>query len=291
MKKRKVSVLAACLAAMLAASVLFASGCGSKPAAENNPANETTEASVSAQAEQTSAAVQSDSTTAPAISNSEESTAAEATTLADGETMPAAPASTQEIVALFNESANKIKTDASKVVKNYEKRTVNEDKLVIPASIESAAKSMMNTFMKDDTDPIVYETREDIRNEFLVPEQSYVSKLKPEDVLKATCTDNGKEYIIYFKLKTQQNPTAGVGVGSVCDVIETAEVAEKASFVEKFTTEYYNCEVKATIDKASGRVTHINYTTPLVLNLTVNMFGTHDAAVGFTFEKDYSITY
>lgn len=290
MKNRKFSALTAIVSAALAASIIFASGCDSKPA-ESNSESKTTEAAVSATVNQTDSREQSSDTTAPAISSGEESTAAEAATLAAGETMPATPASTQEIVALFNTSANRIKAEASKVVKNYEKRTVNEDKLVIPSSIESAARSMMNTFMKDDTDPIVYETREDIRSEFLVPDQSYVSKLKAEDVEKAVCTDNGDEYIIYFKLKTQQNPTAGVGVGSVCDVIETAEVAEKASFVEKFTTEYYNCEVKATIDKASGRVTHINYTTPLVLNLTVNMFGTHDVAVGFTFEKDYSITY
>lgn len=290
MKNRKFSALTAIISAALAASIIFASGCDSKPA-ENNSEAVTTKAEVSSQVEQTAAPAQSNYTTAPAISVSEESTATQATTLTAVETEPAVPASAQEIVALFNASANRIKTEASKVVKNYEKRIVNEEKLVIPASIESAAKSLITTFMKDDTEPIVYETREDIRNEFLVPDQSYVSKLKPEDVEKATCTDSGKEYVIYFKLKAQQNPTAGVGVGSVCDVIEAAEVAEKVSFVEKFTTKYYNCEVKATIDKASGRVTHINYTTPLVLEATVNMFGTHEAAVGLTFEKDYTITY
>ena len=46
-----------------------------------------------------------------------------------------------------------------------------------------------------------------------------------------------------------------------------------------------NCEVKATIDKASGRVTHISHIITSVLEATVNMFGTHNAAVGLTFEK------
>ena len=206
-------------------------------------------------------------------------------------TAASVPTSVEEIVVYFNTAANRIKPEASKVVKNYEKRTVNEDKLVIPSALESAGRSMLASTMTDDTDPIVYETREDITNEFIVPDQSYVSRLKPEWVKSATMTDNGKEYIIRIKLKDQKNPSAGNGVGSVCDVIEANEIAEKASFIEKFTTDYYNCEVVATVDKASGKVVHMNYLTSVVLEVTVNMFGTHDAALGFTFEKDYSITY
>ncbi len=279
---------AAIISAILAAALLFASGCGKNPE-ENKPETETTTQAATTVISQTEEA-KSEETTLPAQPGNTETVPAE-TTLEAETTASAVPSSTQEIVDFFNESANRIKPEASKVVKNYEKRTVNEEKLVIPEAVESAGRSLLTSVMKDDTDPIVYDTKEDIKNEFLVPDQSYVSKLKADAVEKATFTDNGNEYVIYLKLKTQKNPTAGVGVGAVCDVIEAAEVAEGASFVEKFTTEYYNCEVKATIDKASGRVTHINYTTPLVLEVRVNMFGTHDAAVGLTFEKDYTITY
>ena len=194
-------------------------------------------------------------------------------------------------MALFNESANKIKTDATKVVKNYEKRITNRDKTVIPAAVEGMAEDMLSSLMKDDEKPSVYATRDDIVKNYLVPEQSYVSKLQAKDVAKATIKDTGSTYEIYLKLKNQTNPTAGVGVGSVCDVIEAHEVAEDAPFVDKFTTDYYNCEVKATIDKATGKVVHTTYRTPLVLNITVSMFGKHDISVGFTFEKDYDITY
>ena len=129
-------------------------------------------------------------------------------------TAASVPTSVEEIVVYFNTAANRIKPEASKVVKNYEKRTVNEDKLVIPSALESAGRSMLASTMTDDTDPIVYETREDITNEFIVPDQSYVSRLKPEWVKSATMTDNGKEYIIRIKLKDQKNPSAGNGVGS-----------------------------------------------------------------------------
>ncbi len=199
--------------------------------------------------------------------------------------------STAEIVELFNKSANKIKTDAKKVTKNFEKRVVNEDKLELPAGLEKTAKNMIKTFMSDDTEPIVYSTKEEIRNEYIVPEQDYVSKLQPSTVQQATCNDTGKTYEIYLKLKEEKNPHAGSGVAAACDVIEPHEVSQKVSFIKRFDAIYYNCEIKATIDKATGRMIHTVYSTPVVLDITVNLFGTHDAKAGFTFIKDYTITY
>ena len=201
------------------------------------------------------------------------------------------PQTIPEIVDLFNKSVNRIKPEATKVVKNYENRIVDKSKLVVPKSLESTADTLIDTFMKDDTEPIVYSTREEIQNEYLVPNQSYVSKVKASDVEKAVCTDKGDEYVIYIKLKDEKNPVTGKGVGSVCDIIEAEEVADKVSFIKEFTTEYYDCDVEVTIDKATGRVTHSRYKAPLLLSVTVDMFGTHNAAVGLTFVKDYTITY
>ncbi len=197
---------------------------------------------------------------------------------------------TAQIVEYFNKSANDVKKNATKVTKNYEKRVVRE--LKVPDVLQSTADNLIKTAMKDDTDPIVYETKEDIRNNFLVPNQDYVSVLKPEYLEKATIKDNGKEYEIYFLLKDEENSTSGKGVGSVCDVIEAYEVQEQApSFLTKFSTYYFDCEVKATIDKATGKMIHIIYSTPVNLDVSVNLFGQHDAKVGFTFIKDYTITY
>lgn len=198
---------------------------------------------------------------------------------------------TKEIVEMFNTSANKIKTDASKVVKNFEKRIVNEDKTDIPSAIGAVAEDMMKSMMGDDTDPITFTGKDEIRENFIVPQQSYVSKLTTDYVVKAECKDKGSTYEIYIKLKDHKNPTAGIGVGAACDVIETHEIAQKASFIKEFATTYYNCEIKATMDKASGKITHIVYTTPLVMNMTVELLGTHTGSIGFTFIKDYTVTY
>ena len=278
---RKHSAIFVISSLVLVFSLLISAGCAnnSEPdVIETSSSEATTESDViqtEAASETQNASLEDDVT----------ETAEETTTEA------ALPQTIPEIVDLFNKSVNRIKPEATKVVKNYENRIVDKSKLVVPKSLESTADTLIDTFMKDDTEPIVYSTREEIQNEYLVPNQSYVSKVKASDVEKAVCTDKGNEYVIYIKLKDEKNPVTGKGVGSVCDIIEASEVADKASFIKEFTTEYSDCDVEVTIDKATGRVTHSRYKTPLLLSVTVDMFGTHNAAVGLTFIKDYTITY
>jgi hypothetical protein len=206
----------------------------------------------------------------------------------DGEKKPYS--TVPEVVELFNTSMNRVKKEAVKVTKNYEKRTVNQ--LELPSALQSMGDILINEVMKDDTEPIIYATKQEIRDNFMVPNQDYVSCLKVEDVEKVAFKDTGSEYEIYILVKDEKGPTAGSGVGSVFDVIETNEMAEKApSFVKNFTTEYYNCVVKVKIDKQSGRVTHANYSTPLYMDSTVDFMGTHRVIFGVTFEKDYTIEY
>lgn len=281
MTKRFISLITVFL---LIASILVSSGCVS----ENNTDEITTDASVQSVTDlsDSSDAAASSDNAASELQTVNDLGLSEAVSdgLTDPQTVP-------EIVELFNKAANRIKPEASKVVKNYERRIVDEEKLVVPKVLEQTAKTLMTTFMKDDTDPIVYSTREEITNEYIVPNQSYVSRLTADSVKDASFTDKGDEYVILIKVKDETNPVTGKGVGSVCDIIEANEVADKAPFIEKFTAEYHNCSVEITVDKATGRVTHSQYSVSVVLGVTVNLFGTHSGNVGLTFIKDYSITY
>ena len=290
MMNRRNKFLTALISVALVISLLLVSGCGKQPETPQNEESLSSEADTAQQADVavTAEPVSEAESETQAEEESSEAVSEEAST---EEISEAVPQTKEEIVELFNTAANKIKKNATKVVKNYEMRTVNDDKTEIPGALEGFAEDMLPKVMGDDTDPIVWSTREEIVAEYIVPEQNYVSKLKPEWVTSAVCEDKGETYEITLKLKDHKNPTAGVGVGAVCDVIETYEIAEKASFIEEFSTQYYNCVVKATIDKATGNVIHTNYTTPLVMIMRVNLFGTHSGNMGFTFEKDYTITY
>ncbi len=231
-------------------------------------------------------------TTAPAVSSEAETTApavsGEATTAA-----PSGQKSKAEIIALFNESANKVKTDAVKVVKNFEHRTHNEEKLILPSALQGMFSELMGSVFADDTVPIEYPTREEIIAGYPVPGESWSSQLTEAEVAEASCTDNGTEYEITMKLNSSLNPEPGIGTAKAFDCITASEVSESApAFVESFTTEYYDCVVKCRIDKATGRTVWSNYSSPVVINAVINMGITKlEAQVGLTFEKDYSITY
>lgn len=290
MIKRRKKLLTSLISVTLVISLLLASGCGKQPEPQQNEEVSSSEAESAQQADVTVTA--EPSSKAENETEAEDETAENSTEEASTEEVSeSAPQTTQEIVAYFNTAANKIKTSASKVTKNYEKRRIDKDKTEIPGALEDFADTMVTKLMGDDTEPIVLDTREEIMKDFLVPEQSYVSILEPEWVEKASCVDNGDTYYIHLKLKPHKNPTSGVGVGAVCDVIETVEITSKLPFAEEFSTSYYDCEIKATIDKQTGRVVYINYIAPLVLYMRMNLFGTHSGSVGLSFEKDYTITY
>ncbi len=187
-----------------------------------------------------------------------------------GETATTAPQAsngektTAEIVQLYNDSANKVKTNATKVVKNYEYRRMNEETLVMPGALKSLASTIIPKFMSDDLEPQIYDTPELIKEKFIVPGADYVSKLTEADVVEATCTDNGTEYEIMIKVKDETNPVQGAGVGAAFDVIEMGDMTnnEYGKMIERFDCKYFNCVLKCKIDKASGNMTWANYTTP-----------------------------
>lgn len=252
------------------------------------------------EAPEVNATVATDPTTAPTTQAPTTQAPTTAAPAGDsGETPTEAPEanngemSKAEILKLYNDSANKVKTNATQVVKNYEYRKMNEETLVMPGALKSLASTIIPKFMSDDLEPQIYDTPELIKEKFIVPGQDYTSMLTEADIVEATCTDNGTEYEIMIKVIDETNPVQGKGVGAGFDVIEMGDMTnnEYGKMIERFDCKYFNCVLKCKIDKATGNMTWANYTTPLVMDMTVNMLGTHDASCEISFEKDYTITY
>ena len=195
---------------------------------------------------------------------------------------------TEEIVAYFNKNANRVKTEAKKVVKNYEDREVGN--IDAPTALMWVTKVVdIEKIMADDTEPMEFTTREEIVENFQVPKQSYVSCITVNDVESASCKEEGNYYIITIKVKDQKNPVIGKGTGAMFDVVEAEEVEAKAEgIVDAFTTEYYDCVVVAKFEKSTNRMVHANYMTPMKLNVVI---GKSEASMEMSFEKDYTITY
>lgn len=203
---------------------------------------------------------------------------------------PSGEMSKAEIIALFNESANRVKTEATKVVKNYEYKKMLEEHLDVPSALNGMMDTLMGSVMKDDLEPQEY-TGEMIIEKYPVPRETWSSQLTEADVVEAICVDNGTEYEITLKLVESNNPSVGKGVAAAMDTITEEDKAGIPDMVQKMDMRYFDCVIRCKIDKASGRTTWSNYLSPVVFDCEVKMLGTMACKVGFSFEKDYTITY
>lgn len=262
----------------------------------------TSDAPASAPAEQT---VQADATAAPVETTAApvETTAApvEATTAAPVETTaPAqqgASSSTgsystpEEIVALFNESAGKIKTTAKKATRNYQDMRIN--KLEVPSALQSIADGAIAKFVKPNMTPEVYEGTEMVKEKYPVSGTDFASKLKVEYLETITCTDNGTEYVIDILMKDQQNPVyrSGEGVGSIFWTMNIDDIANNAPGFQGAELSYYNCKATVKIDKATGNMTYSKFDYNFDMDISIKMLATLNAKASMTVIEEYVIEY
>lgn len=264
------------------------SGSETSPAPDTNtpPAVENTTSAPAPAPENTTAAPTQEATTAAPQETTTNAPAAEATTAAPAPS--GAPQGVSAILAYYNTAANKIKTEAKSVTRNYEDYQHNEEKLVVPSMLQSAGSSLIGTFLKKNETPQTYEG--DAIKDFYLPGEAYVSKLTDAQIKSADCKDNGSVYEITIIANTEKNPTYGQGVSAGFEIIKTDDVMNAAGFIVKsFDTEYYDCKVQCKVDKATGHITWINFSTPIVMDVA-SKIGIN-ATVGMTFVKDYNVTY
>lgn len=195
-----------------------------------------------------------------------------------------------EIIAYFNESANKVKTNAKSVTRNWEDLHADNQYLEVPSALEAIGKTLMSTFLKKDETPLVWSTKDDIVANFPVKTQSFVSKTTVDDVAEATCQDDGTYYNITLKFKECTDPV-GSGCANAFNVMIADDVYNAASMVQNFSCKYYDSVIECKIEKATGNMVAATYTLPIIMNVTAKVIVTLDAQVGMTFIDDYTIAY
>lgn len=201
-----------------------------------------------------------------------------------------APQTKEEIISYFNTAADKVKTDATKVTRNYEDLRHNEEHLVMPSALQSIGSGLISTFLKKNETPVEY-TGADIAANYPVAGQAWGSKATAADVAEAKCEDDGTYYNIELKFNESKNPEIGTGAAATFNTIKAEDVYNAASVVKNFESTYYDAVVKVKVDKATGHIVSANYTLPIILNVTAQVLMTLDAQVGMTFEHDYTIEY
>lgn len=285
----------------IAALVLLSfSACGSKTKTEVETTSAQAEESVTAirDADVTEAATATPDSTEAAKTETESNAEGAPVTAQSAPTAPAAtPASVEEIVALYNTAVNKVKPQAKSITRNYHHVTIPTESLELPSAIQGIGESAIKQFVKGSDEPEHWTTKEDFNLGFPVGGTDYSSKMTPDMVKTATCTDNGKNYIVRIVLKDDSitNPQKGQGYAGVFNTVSAStfdEINIPTVTFEKVSIKGINGSILCTIDKQTQRVTDITFANTDILDLNVKVaFSSLHAKMNLVAEDNYKITY
>lgn len=238
------------------------------------------------------------STTAPSTTEptqttetTSEATTAKPTTTKEATTKDVSPYTKEEIVKLFNESANRIKTKSKKVIRNYEDRRYIDELSEYPFILATVGNPLIDSWLVRNDIPVEYTEDEIINANVPVKGETWVSKLKAEDIAKAKCEEKDGRYEIELELLYCQNPKKNEGPCAALEFVNLEVVQELAPIVRECSVEYYDCVIKATVDKDSGNMIYIHYLQPMVLEMVAGRFTDQHAIFAMTFESEYVIEY
>lgn len=239
----------------------------------------------------TTAAPVTEATTVPAVDAVQTTQSADATVkTAAPAPSTGAPATKGEILALFNESANKIKTNASKATRNYQ--DIRVENIELPSALQSLGDSLVEKFVTPDFTPVEW-TGADIAEHYPVGGKPFVSQLTEADLANATCTDNGTEYEVVITLNPETNPVYGSGLktNAVFWVMNPEDIAANVPGLQSFNLEYHDCKVTAKIDKATGNMTYAFYEFRFDIDVSIKVLATLNAGVDVAVDEEYVIVY
>ena len=201
------------------------------------------------------------------------------------------PDTKEEIVELFNSSANRIKTNAKKVIRNYEDRRHVEELSDYPLVLAVAGNSLIDSWLVRNDIPVEYTESELINANVPVKGESWVSRLTADDIAVAECKEKDGKYEIELQLLYSKDPAKNEGPCAAMEEVNLQKVQELAPIVRECSVEYSDCVLNAVIDKSSGNMVYIHYLQPMVLEMLAGRFTDQHAVFGMTFESEYVIEY
>lgn len=256
---------------MAMALVLSFAACGAKDEPATEPAESETVEDTTVAPEETSAPTEEASSEAV----SAEESSAEATSVEEtSATAAKAPETTEEIVAYFNTSVNKVKTDAKSVTRKYSKITLNGG-TTLPKALNGILKLLggADSFIggqleKNSKGSETFNGKSAIQGVFPVENETWASKLTAADVKSATCTENnGKYTITIVTLADGKSANVAHGQGHVAkafNVVLPSVVNDNIpsvadGIVGTATMDYPSSKATIVVDAATGNVESAQY--------------------------------
>ena len=204
--------------------------------------------------------------------------------------------STEQIVELYNTSVNRVKPEATTIVRNYQKLESLPEYLELPSAVQGIGSAAIKQFVKGSDEPQTWTTKEDFKLGFPVSGTEYTSHMTPDMVESATCTDTGSAYQLEIKLYDDKltSPEKGTGYAGVFNTV-TADSISSVSIpgvtFNSVDVNGINGSISCTIDKASKRVTDITFRNTDILAIDAKVIVSVQAKLALASELNYTISY
>lgn len=204
--------------------------------------------------------------------------------------------STEQIVELYNTSVNRVKPEATTIVRNYQKLESLPEYLELPSAVQGIGSAAIKQFVKGSDEPQTWTTKEDFELGFPVGGTDYSSHMTPDMVESATCTDNGSAYQLEIKLYDDKitSPAKGTGYAGVFNTV-TADSISSVSIpgvtFNSVDVNGINGSISCTIDKASKHVTDITFRNTDILAIDAKVIVGVQAKLALASELNYTISY
>lgn len=205
--------------------------------------------------------------------------------------------SKEEIVALYNESANKIKPTAKLITRNYNRMKNIPEELELPSAISGLGKWAIETFVKGSEDAAILDEKEEVMEYFPVQNEEYTSHLTPDMVKSATVKETDKTYEITIVLYDDKitSPAKGQGYAGVFNTVSAAtfeDINVPGTTFEKVDVKGFDGKIVCTMNKETKQITHITFYNSDLLNLQVKSLGKEfKVKMAFSNESDFTIEY
>lgn len=200
------------------------------------------------------------------------------------------------VVAYYKSAHAKTLAEAKSVSQVYS-NTLNYNTVLEignSSAIASVAKTLMGQFLKEDTTKVDY-SGGDIANMF--PGKS-AQNLTADMVAEATCKDNGDTYTIFIKLNSsEQSPDNGTNTACIVPIVDEKSVTDAAGSLVKLeglANDYVGGNATITVDKANGRITHVETDCPSYMKFSkagVAFVTVDNCRIGLEYQTKWDVNY
>ena len=201
-------------------------------------------------------------------------------------------------------SSNSGSTDVKSIVEEYKKAVNNaKSKAKTITLVKDGAKNyngifeagMLSSIGQGLVDKFMgISDKNEVIDKSKLPPQGKQCTLSVSDVVSATKKTEGDYQIITLKLKNEDNPKSGSGIGAAVNVIEESQITEPVEGiveVKNIKLAYENVSIVAKIDK-SGKLVYLTTDAPSVLSLDAKAgIEIKGAKVGIEVISEYKIEY